>query len=104
MELQSMKNIDSVKCPSQHVQLLSRKLALLVRKEVHWHGASFVLVFYSAPASCAIYSLIYLFIYLLYRKPHFFITHSLGCMVFSNRTDNGWLFISIIKMIEPNLL
>lgn len=33
-----------------------------------------------------------------------FITHWLGCTVLSNRTDNGWLFISIIKMIEPNLL
>lgn len=63
-----MKGFDSVKCPSKHVQLLRRKLALLVRKEVHWHGASFVLPFYSAPASCTTY----LFIYLFCRKPDFF--------------------------------
>lgn len=62
MELQSMKSIESVKCPSQHVQLLRRKLALLVRKEVHWHGAAFVLAFYSPRASCAIYLLIFFFI------------------------------------------
>lgn len=45
MELQSMKSIDWGNCPSQHVQLLRKKLALMVRKEVHWHGSAFVLFF-----------------------------------------------------------
>lgn len=63
-----MKSLDSVKCPSKHVELLRRKLALLARKEVHWHGASFVLPFYSAPAS--LHNLfIYLFICSVERPP-----------------------------------
>lgn len=38
VELRSMWSIESVKCPSQHVQLLRRKLALLFQKEVRSFG------------------------------------------------------------------
>lgn len=59
---QSVKSNESVKCPSQHVQLSRKKLALLVWKEVHWHGAVFFFktyYYYSPLASSARYLFIF---------------------------------------------
>lgn len=66
MEPQSMKRIERVKCPCQHVQLLRKKLALLVWKEVHWHGSAFVLFFFFNSLLCN------LFIYFWVSRKHCF--------------------------------